>query len=165
MSSNRFAALSLDDDKHTSSSKVTFTTIPKRGPMAYVPPQKRQRETTGPNNNFPSLVSNLPKPSSVQSPSITLSFADKVKKELPVASVKAPVEEPKLSPMKPSPYWNVKREYEPCSSEYENDDAYSGVDDLDSDVYGKTYNKYNSQNYYDNEESSEFEEEEDDHDY
>lgn len=171
MDSNRFAALSLDDDKNNSSSKVTFTNIPKRGPMAYVPPQKRQRETDIPKNNFPSLVSNLPKSSAILSPSSTsISFAEKVKKDIPVIKsepIKTPVEEPKLSPMKPSPYWSVKHQYQSYPSEYDNDDSYSGVDDLDSDVYGKTYNRYNSKKYYDNDddESSGFEEEEDDHDY
>lgn len=167
---NRFSALSMDDDAPLSlpKTKVQMTGIPKRVPMAYIPPHLRsqqQQQQVKSKDEFPSLALQRSAPSPVKP---TLSFADKVKTELPKQSLPrvSPIE-PKYSAVStPSPYWKSKQEsFSRYSPEHEYEEHNSG-EDLDHDVYGQTYSYSKSNSKYNYDEASSGEsDQEDDEDY
>lgn len=167
---NRFSALSMDDDAPLSlpKTKVPMAGIPKRVPMTYVPPHLRAQQTQQnpkPKDEFPSLVLQRSVPSTMKP---ALSFAEKVKTELPKQSLprSSPIETKSTTISTPSPYWQSKQEsfnrYSPEHEHEHEEDHYSG-EDLDHDVYGQTYNY--SRSKYDYDESSSDEDGEDDQDY
>jgi hypothetical protein len=179
MNTNRFSALSIDDNESSTLSlpktKVPMAGIPKRVPMAYTPPHLRnqqQQQTQKPKTEFPSLGlqrSSIPSPTK---PAIT--FAEKVKVEMP-KPIPNPNPKSELPSVEksivstPSPFWknSNKESFNRYSPEHEyEEDHYSG-EDLDHDVYGQTYNYSKSSKYttYDEELSGESELEEDDNDY
>jgi hypothetical protein len=177
---NRFSALSMEDESPSfPKTKVSVGQVPKRVPMAYIPPHLRgkQQTSTAPTikkEEFPSLSSAR----TPTTPSPTkLSFAEKVRyqPELPKVEKKETNETEGFITLKvgerrtlpPTTTYSTYQSYSTykSTSEYEDDN----YEDLDHDVYGQTYNNhYNKNNYddYDNDDNHSSElDQEDDQDY